>query len=85
MKQVSISSLLLLISMCWLSSCGNDDENSGNPCNHIFDQQFLFIRLADQVVLPFSLQIAAGKKLKKKCCLKFKKGKRCKRCPDTKA
>jgi len=31
--------------------------------------------------LPFALPIVAGKKLKKKCCKKYKKGKRCKRCP----
>jgi len=31
--------------------------------------------------LPFALPIIQGKKLKKKCCKKFKKGKRCKRCP----
>ncbi len=34
-----------------------------------------------QVVLPFALPIVEGKKLKKKCCKKYKKGKRCKRCP----
>ena len=33
------------------------------------------------VMLPFPLPIIQGKKLKKKCCRKFKKGKRCKRCP----
>ena len=33
------------------------------------------------VRLPFALPIVQGKKLKKKCCKKFKKGKRCKRCP----
>lgn len=31
--------------------------------------------------LPFSLPIIQGKKVKKKCCRKFKKGKRCKKCP----
>lgn len=31
--------------------------------------------------LPFSLPIVQGKKVKKKCCRKFKKGKRCKKCP----
>ena len=31
--------------------------------------------------LPFSLPIVQGKKVKKKCCKKFKKGKRCKKCP----
>ena len=31
--------------------------------------------------LPFALPIVQGKKLKKKCCKKYKKGKRCKRCP----
>jgi len=31
--------------------------------------------------LPFALPIVQGKKMKKKCCRKFKKGKRCKRCP----
>jgi len=35
----------------------------------------------NQVVLPFALPIIQGKKLKKKCCKKYKKGKRCKRCP----
>ncbi len=36
------------------------------------------------IVLPFALPIVEGKKLKKKCCRKFKKGKRCKRCPGRK-
>ncbi|MEL6865898.1 MAG: hypothetical protein AAFP19_15845 [Bacteroidota bacterium] len=31
--------------------------------------------------LPFSLPVIQGKKLKKKCCKKYRKGKRCKRCP----
>ena len=31
--------------------------------------------------LAFALPIVQGKKLKKKCCKKFKKGKRCKKCP----
>lgn len=31
--------------------------------------------------LPFALPIVEGKKLKKKCCKKYKKGKRCGRCP----
>jgi hypothetical protein len=31
--------------------------------------------------LAFALPIVQSKKLKKKCCKKFKKGKRCKRCP----
>lgn len=31
--------------------------------------------------LPFLLPIVEGKK-KKKCCHKYKKGKRCKKCPD---
>lgn len=31
--------------------------------------------------LPFALPIVQGKKLKKKCCKKYKKGKQCKRCP----
>jgi len=35
----------------------------------------------NQVVLPFALPIVQGKKFKKKCCKKFRKGKRCKRCP----
>ncbi len=35
----------------------------------------------NQVILPFALPIVQGKKLKKKCCKKYKKGKRCKRCP----
>lgn len=36
---------------------------------------------ATDISLPFALQIVEGKKLKKKCCKKYKKGKRCKRCP----
>jgi hypothetical protein len=32
--------------------------------------------------LPFALPIVEGKKFKKKCCKKYKKGKRCKRCPN---
>ncbi len=31
--------------------------------------------------LAFPLPIIEGKKMKKKCCKKYKKGKRCKRCP----
>lgn len=31
--------------------------------------------------LAFALPIVQGKKIKKKCCKKYKKGKRCKRCP----
>jgi len=31
--------------------------------------------------LPFALPTIQGKKLKKKCCKKYKKGKQCKRCP----
>ncbi len=36
---------------------------------------------SNDIVLPFPLQIVHGKKLKKKCCKKYKKGKRCGRCP----
>jgi hypothetical protein len=32
--------------------------------------------------LPFALPVIEGKKMKKKCCKKFKKGKRCGRCPN---
>jgi len=32
--------------------------------------------------LPFALPVVQGKRLKKKCCKKYKKGKRCKRCPN---
>jgi len=31
--------------------------------------------------LPFALPVVQGKNLKKNCCRKFRKGKRCKRCP----
>lgn len=34
--------------------------------------------------LPFPLPLIQGKKIKKKCCKKFKKGKRCKSCPGRK-
>ena len=34
-----------------------------------------------QIRLPYALPIVQGKKLKKKCCKKYKKGKRCGRCP----
>ena len=34
----------------------------------------------NMVLLPFPLQVIQAKK-KKKCCKKFKKGKRCKKCP----
>lgn len=34
-----------------------------------------------QIILPFALPLVQGKKLKKKCCKKYKKSKRCKRCP----
>lgn len=37
--------------------------------------------MESQPALPFPLQIVQGKKMKKKCCRKYKKGKRCKRCP----
>ena len=40
-----------------------------------FDPQQSVVRL------PFPLEVIQGKKLKKKCCKKYKKGKRCKRCP----
>ncbi len=32
--------------------------------------------------LPFALPVLANKKGKKKCCKKYRKGKRCKKCPD---
>lgn len=32
--------------------------------------------------MPYSLPIVQGKDVKKNCCKKFKKGKRCKRCPN---
>ena len=32
--------------------------------------------------LPFALPLIQGKKLKKNCCKKYKKSKRCKRCPN---
>lgn len=35
-----------------------------------------------QMQLPFPLPVVQGKKVKKKCCKKYKKGKRCKSCPD---
>lgn len=35
----------------------------------------------NDVRLPFPLMVIEGKKFKKKCCRKFKKGKRCKKCP----
>jgi hypothetical protein len=36
----------------------------------------------NQVILPFALAIVQGKKMKKKCCKKYKKkGKRCSNCP----
>lgn len=31
--------------------------------------------------LPYPLPLLEGKKVKKKCCKKYKKGKRCKSCP----
>ena len=34
-----------------------------------------------RINLPFALPVIQGKKLKKKCCKKYKKGKRCGRCP----
>ncbi len=37
---------------------------------------------ADALRLPFPLPVVQGKKLKKKCCKKYKKHKRCKRCPN---
>ena len=36
------------------------------------------------VLVAFPLPVVEGKDLKKKCCKKFKKGKRCKRCPGNK-
>jgi hypothetical protein len=38
-------------------------------------------RPGQDVQLPFALPVVQGKKMKKKCCKKYKKGKRCKRCP----
>lgn len=32
--------------------------------------------------LPFPLVVIQGKKHKKKCCKKYKKGNRCKSCPN---
>jgi len=40
-----------------------------------------FIPGDSSICLPFPLPVIQGKKMKKKCCRKFKKGKRCKRCP----
>lgn len=40
-----------------------------------------FIPGESTILLPFPLPVIQGKKMKKKCCRKFKKGKRCKRCP----
>lgn len=45
------------------------------------NQESCDIRLENSIRLPFALPIIQGKKMKKKCCKKFKKGKRCKRCP----
>lgn len=33
------------------------------------------------VQLPFALPVVQSKDKKKKCCKKYKKGKRCKKCP----
>lgn len=49
--------------------------------NHSLTDKRQFNPEQNQVVLPFALPIVQGKKMKKKCCKKFKKGKRCKRCP----
>jgi len=35
-----------------------------------------------QVSLPFPLVVIENKKRKKKCCKKYKKGKRCGSCPN---
>lgn len=39
------------------------------------------INPTEEVRLPFALPIVEGKKMKKKCCKKYKKSKRCKKCP----
>jgi hypothetical protein len=36
----------------------------------------------DRLKVPFPLPVVEAKKRKKKCCKKYKKGKRCKGCPD---
>jgi hypothetical protein len=38
--------------------------------------------LTTEVRFPCPIAIVQGKKLKKKCCKKYKKGKRCGRCPN---
>lgn len=38
--------------------------------------------LPTEVRFPCPIATVQGKKLKKKCCKKYKKGKRCKRCPN---
>jgi len=49
--------------------------------NHSISDKRHFELGENQVRLPFALPIIQGKKMKKKCCKKYKKGKRCKRCP----
>lgn len=39
------------------------------------------VETPDQIHLPFALPLVQNKKAKKKCCKKYKKGKRCKNCP----
>lgn len=42
---------------------------------------FISTEFTANMRLAFALPIVQGKKMKKKCCKKFKKGKRCKSCP----
>lgn len=41
-----------------------------------------FTNPTQAVRFPCPIANVQGKKLKKKCCKKYKKGKRCKRCPN---
>lgn len=47
----------------------------------ISNKNFLDPKLENRIRLPFALPVIQGKKMKKKCCKKYKKGKRCGRCP----
>lgn len=49
---------------------------------HHNTQSFDELELGSTVRLPFPLQLVQHKNVKKKCCKKYKKGKRCKRCPN---
>ncbi len=48
---------------------------------HNNNEQLIDWQAEGTIRLPFPLQVVQHKNVKKKCCKKYKKGKRCKKCP----